>query len=565
MDDRAKKNEREEELDRFWSIDELLPKKKPVFSKRATNTEAVEIELAPRSDQTSTPAVTRTEVIPPREEETVVRRFIPPHSAEELQRIPKPIEEYVPRNALIRAVRIYRPKSEYQYYEVFLRDAIRLYPIRGVKCERTTFFSYVPQYSQMSRAQLEWYLWWRECLRNGELLPTDYSYVLLYVYELINLSEKLEPETVLASLLTVWEHYRDVYHQLDSALSEWVCDFCLLHHLTLPQNVSQKLLATAMTHSTLKEFYFLSDESQGYVKALLAFCNNYDYRRSKFYTEENAALFDKWIPAVLDRVVQSLSEEGRLFSATQMDDSRAERHAYSGALCVSRIKRRIEVEYCSFSRSNELRYFITDVIKYTENLLRVHLGVRSRLTIYSLPMSTKRLIDSFLSQALPPRERVAKNKREREEESFEKLYDLPRAPLSLANAAAIEERSWQTTERLIEAFGESLPEEPTLPQAPIILPQAPIETPHVAETEGDPLTARLLPYRAFFAAIHRGDRAEQRKASEESGKLLDALVDEINEIAAEEMGDILLEDTGEGFAPIEDYRDVFERLVENTD
>lgn len=564
MDDREKQKDRDQELDRFWSIEELLPKKKRAFTKQVSNTDAVEIELLPVSNDNREPSVRKTESVPPREEsDTVIRRFIPPHSADEFKKAPKPLDEYSPDNALIRTVRIYRPKSEYQYYEAFLRDAIRLYPIHGEPCERATFFSYVPQYSQLSRTQLEWYLWWRECLRKGEYLPTDYSYVLLYIYELINLSEKLEATAVQASLLSVWEHYRDVYHQLDSSLSEWICDFSLLHHLSLPQDISPRLLAAAMTHCTLKEFYFLSDASRGYVKALLAFCNNYDYHKSKFYTEENAALFDQWIPEVLDRVVQSLSEEGRLFSATKMDDSKSERHAYSGALCVSHIKRRIEVEYCSFSRSNELRYFITDVIKYTENLLRAHLGVRSRLTVYSLPMSTKMLIDSTLSQKLPPREPTQKAKRAREEE-FERLYDLPKKPLSLSNAAAIERSSWETTERLIEAFEENTPEEPSVTSVPKIPLEECVEEATKALEEGDPLALRLAPYREILLAISCGDLAKQRDIAQKKGKLLDAVVDEINEIAVDEMGDILLEDRGGGFAPIEDYRELFDGLIQST-
>ena len=45
------------------------------------------------------------------------------------------------------------------------------------------------------------------------------------------------------------------------------------------------------------------------------------------------------------------------------------------------------------------------------------------------------------------------------------------------------------------------------------------------------------------------------------GKLPDAVADEINEIAAEELGDILLEADDNGYRLIEDYRDALEDLL----
>ena len=534
MSEEKKNLSREEELDRFWDIDSLLPKKKPIFSSADTSTAEIEFGSPAKSS--------------PPEKSTVIRRFIPPYTEETEKQAPVPQEEYTPDHALLRRVRIYRPKSNYQYYETFVRDAIKLYPIHGERCERVTFFSYVPQYSQMSRAQLEWYLWWRECVRKGEYLQTDYSYVLLYLYEMINLSERLDPRQVQDAMLAIWIHYRDVYRQLDGYLSEWICDHSLLHRLSVPQTLPPKIFSAAMTHSTLKEFYFASDIASGYAGALIAFCNNYDYKKSKFCTGENVALFEKWIPAALNVVVDELSREGKLFSQTGMDDSRVVRNAFTGALCACGIKRNIEVEFCSFSRSNELRYFITDVIKYTENLLRAYLGVRSRLTVYSLPNTIRERIDRFMAEGLPPRQAIPKTKKETEPAAYEKLYDCPKKELSLSAAAEIEMASWSTTERLIEAFGEDEDE-------PIDV----IELP-VAETSSES-DDDFRPFLPFLRAARDGDFSAQSAIAKERGEMLDAIADAINEIAVDRMGDILLEETDGGYLVIEDYEDVLEELL----
>lgn len=549
------KRSREEELDAFWDIDALLPKKKTFFN-TPSDTSAAEIEFEPKQAVSAPQTQTQS---------TAVRRFIPPHSPTEEKQTPKPQAEYDPDHALIRHVRIYHPKSNYQYYEAFLRDAIRLYPIHGEKCDRVTFFSYVPQYSQMSRAQLEWYLWWRECVRNGEYLQTDYSYVLLYLYELINLSEKLEPQKVQADLFAIWEHYREIYHQLDGYLSEWICDFSLLHRLTLPTDCSPRLLSAAMTHCTLKEFYFASDSSSGYAGALIAFCNNYDYKKSKFYTTENAKLFDQNILAILNMIIDTFSAEGKLFSETKMDDSKVIRNAYTGALCACSIKRNLEVEYCSFSRSNELRYLITDVIKYTENLLRAHLGIRSRLTVYSLPNGVRERIDAYLQTHLPPRASVHKAKKAEIEETYEKLYDIPNAPLSLAHAAEIERLSWNTTERLIDAFSDGETENMPFNEPAFEAPAPVLTEAKQDETDGVENVSehQLCPYIPFLKAVQNGDGEAQRSYANDIGKMPDAIVDEINEIAVDRFGDILLEDTGDGFAVIEDYTDLLDELIQN--
>ena len=56
----------------------------------------------------------------------------------------------------------------------------------------------------------------------------------------------------------------------------------------------------------------------------------------------------------------------------------------------------------------------------------------------------------------------------------------------------------------------------------------------------------------------RGDTAEEDRLAKERGLLAEAFADEINSAAADVIGDVVLEDRGEGFAVIEDYREFFE-------
>ncbi len=546
MNDREKekRTSRKEELDRFWEIDELISPRRAV--PYACDTEATEVILEPIEEKEA-----HEQKIPPRPTDEPERHFIPPHSAQEILHAPRPEVEYEPDHALLHRVRLYRWKSDYRYYEQFVRDAVRLYAIHGEPCPRTPFFSYVPQYSQMNRQQLEWYLWWREQFRLGEYMDTDYSYLLLFAYELINLSTRMDPAPLRDALFQLWTHYRRTFYQLDSYLPEWICDLCLLHRLPPPELEEGKLLAAAMSHCTLKEFYVRGSGDDGYLRALMAFCSNYDYRKSKFCTAETAPLFDRVVFGALREVTVRTSEEGKLFSAANLEDSKMMRDAYTGALCSPRVKRRIEVEYCSFSRSHELRFLVTDIIKYTENQIRASIGVRSRLSIYALPIPIREVLDAYLPTVLPKRTRAAASVSS-EPPAYEKLYDTPRRPLSFAAAQEIERASWETTERLVDAFEEETEVSAVSESAP---PTKQEET-----ADGTPVSD-VARYQPFLRAVLREDTDGQRAEAGRAGLMLEAFADEINAWSADLMGDILLEESGTAFAVLEDYREWLEELL----
>ena len=75
-----------------------------------------------------------------------------------------------------------------------------------------------------------------------------------------------------------------------------------------------------------------------------------------------------------------------------------------------------------------------------------------------------------------------------------------------------------------------------------------------------PLQDALAPYLPFIAAVAAGDAQAQMQACRAMGKMLDAVADEINGIAVDVFGDVILEDAERGYAVIEDYREQLEYL-----
>ena len=241
------------------------------------------------------------------------------------------------------------------------------------------------------------------------------------------------------------------------------------------------------------------------------------------------------------------------------------RNAFEEALASYRVRYRIEIDYASFSRSHEMRFLVSNILKHTENRLRALLGVKSRLSIYSLPTNVRDCIDRYCDEFFPRRPHQ-KTDREREIPAYEKLYDLPERELDLSRARSIELQSWETTKRLTEAFADEVTPPPETTDDPLEAEprppmaetkQTPIEAGSEAPADGS-LRALLGQLYPFAEAAYRADFKGERTVSAELGMLPDVVADRVNEIAADALGDILLVDDGDGYLVLDDYRSLFE-------
>ncbi len=531
-------------LDEFWDIDKLLPQKKKttVFSSHTYDTTPVEVILKAK-ERTADNELKTIEMRPSDEGERKLSFVSAPSE-------PKaPATEYSPENPFIKNVKIYK-RDNFEYYAAFYEEGLKYLDADAPKCLEPSFFSYVPQYSQLDPEQLEFYIYMRGEIRQKNAVSASYSYILLYIFELIN----IEPskEKALEQLCFVWQSYRLKYQKIDSLLKEWVADFCLIHRLSPSVEILGSAYKTAIESANLKELYLCGGKSRSEIfsdgelaDALLKLCSNYDWKKSKYAVGENIPIYEKYIKSTLIKALSVLGGSGSFFVGA----GELKREAFTGAVCVPQMKCRIEVSYCSISRSHEMRFLVSDVVKHTENRLRAYLGIKSRLTVYSLPVNIRKCIDEYMDAELGGR---AARKKVEEKHDYDRLYDLPKREFSLDAAKKIEEASWETTNILIEAFEEEK-KEITVPEN---VPS--LELKSSADCDGESLEDALLPFIDFIVAALKEDFNEQIKLAEEKGRMLDSLADEINEIAAETYGDIILEKNGEYYCVIEDYKEMFE-------
>ncbi len=529
-------------LDEFWDIEKLLPQKRKTstFSAHTYDTSPVEVILKAK-ERTSDDKLKTIEMRPAGDSEkrlSFMTASIEP---------PVPQVEYSPENPFIKNVKIFK-RDNFAYYSAFYDDGMRYLEADAPKCLEPSFFSYVPQYSQLDPEQLEFYLYMRGEIRQKNAISASYCYILLYIFELINVEP--DKEKALLQLCFVWQSYRLKYPKLDALLKEWVADFCLLHRLSPSADILGNAYKTAIESANLKELYICGGKSKKQIfsdgelaDALLKLCSNYDFYKSKYATGENLPLYEKYIRGALIKVLTVLGESGSIFVGA----GELKREAFSGAVCVPDAKCRIEVSYCSISRSHEMRFLVSDVVKHTENRLRAYLGIKSRLTVYSLPVSIRKCIDDYMDAELGGR--TARKKVE-EKQDYVKLYELPKCEFSLEKAKKIEESSWETTNILIEAFENN--------EEVVAENIAPVEFSPSADCDEEKLNDALAPFIDFIKAALDENSKEQTKIAREKGRMLDSLADEINEIAAESYGDIILKKNGEYYCVIEDYKEMFE-------
>ena len=549
MGDEKKKDD----LDAFWDIDKLIPQRKQpaVFRAHTYDTEPVEVILKAK-ESTASGKLATIEMRPEQPEESKLT-FAP-----QVAQNPDPDDEYSPDNPFIKSVRIFK-RSDFGYYSAFYKDGIDYLELEGNKCPEPSYFSWVPQYSQLDPDQMEFYLYMRSELRKGRTISASYSYILLYIFELINVEPK--KEYALSQLSFVWHSYREKFPKLDPLMKEWITDFCLIHHLLPSTEQLGEAFKVALEGAMIKELYICAGKTEdemisspALASALLEYCTNYNWRSSKFATPENIPLYEKHTIGALRAVLSNLRGKNGVFVGL----AELKRDAFSNALCTPENKYKIEVSYFSISRSHEMRFLITDVIKHTENRIRAYIGVKSRLTVYSLPVDVRKCIDEYMDNNLAGK-RAPKKAEEHQE--YDKLYDVPKREFSLENARMIEEASWNTTKILVEAFEgdeELIPLEIDNKDPKPILPKEEAVCFDCEMSDEERLLKALAPNINFILFALEGNAYKQEAYAREMGRMLDSLADEINEISAEVYGDIILEKDGNAYTVIEDYKEMFD-------
>ncbi|MHA0858058.1 TerB N-terminal domain-containing protein [Paenibacillus sp. CMAA1364] len=421
------------------------------------------------------------------------------------------------------------------------------------------YFHYWPTYDSMTSSQSRWYFYWRGEVRGQRYPDTSLSYVFLYVYELINGIGWKNGMEGYHLMLDVWVAYRERHPKLTSYMIEWITDFVLVHQLSVPHEDVLGYAPHGLSGDLLELelMYRFHAETLDIPFTLLVRLLDVDVRKSKFYLEGGDALLHEYAPKVLALVDAYFSkQQGLRFIEIFSPGSPVskERELFQSATYDESLYGRFTTIFVSkISEHVPLREYITHLIRLTENKLREHMNVKGKLRGIELEPEIEMLVSRYLERMLkspsPEAQRpsvvIDEVKLARIQEDSESVRDMLTVNIDEADA----------TEDIV-VFVAPFIEEPVVAQSPITWDTTELPEEWMQFVKGLSQTQLEAIYvlKQGLGLIELGHIADQ------AGTMPELLLDDINEIAMDTIGDLIIE--GDGL--IEDYEPMLANLMKAT-
>ena len=395
-------------------------------------------------------------------------------------------------------------------------------------------------------------------------MPTDFSYVLLYIYELINFENPRHPDRIAEEVCSLWRAYREEFRQLDRYLPDWLCDYCLIHGVRLPYDMISDFILDVVEYASLGEFYFgdPSGKKSSYSTFIVCSASGYNYKKSKYYADNKEA-YDLHIPGA---AAYALGIEDTERSSAEEPKTIVKNDVFVGALCTSAARKSLRIEYVSASRSGVVRTEATFAVKYAENKLREAFGIRSRLDVRGLPDEVRSRIDGYFADLFGVNTGLSR----KSEPDYMAYYENEKKGIEYKKALEIERSSWETTALMCESFDEdtevSEPADAESERASVF------ETYTDSGAESEDIYSEDGGYSALFRALdqteaevlsctYKKDQRGAAAAAQKSAAYIGVICDEINEKALEHTGDILIECANGEYYVIADYDSEVEKWL----
>ena len=159
--------------DDFWDIDKLVPKKTAPLTTFSTKEKLVEVEIGLTESEANGAAASDEE-----------RKLTAPHTVPGNPELKEDVV-YCPKSGLLKRVSVRHTPDKYDFHSNFVKAAELYFDFKTAPCDFVSYYSYMPQYTQLNQAQRNYYFYWRSMVRRKKYIKTDYSYLYLYVYEII--------------------------------------------------------------------------------------------------------------------------------------------------------------------------------------------------------------------------------------------------------------------------------------------------------------------------------------------------------------------------------------------
>lgn len=501
------------EKDKFWDLNEyFIPKNRNITpTKKDTRTISITLDGEEKKDN-------RYEKIP--------ERIEPVKTAKSSRGF-----SYKRDNSLIRNVAVTPWTGNVKTYANFDEQVVENYDKTINEIDYMPFTSYFPTYSSLTKSQFEYYIYWRTMIREGKIIKCDSSYIFLYINECISSLSFVSPESVIDSLIFVWQNYRDEYNFLDKYVCEYITDISLIYNIRMDDRKYENIEKVYKSLS-LPEVFMASDYSNitySYIEEI----TKYSYKDNKFY-KMDSKIFDEYLEeGALEGIKRLLNDKEYMEGQTLSHELK---ESFNGACVSEKNKNWISISYISPRRNQTLRSMFISIIKLCENHIRSSMGIKTKYSIVPCPPnSVNEFLNQYYSEKLKYKTVVSLPK----EPEYMKYYEPSFDNANSNEAKDIENDAWQTVE-MLEGYTDEYVD---------------LNIPIVYEETKEDETG----YSAFINSLN----SEQKeclnsvisgtldKYIKEKHIVKDEIIRQINDIAYEKTGDIIIEND----IIIEDYYD----------
>ncbi|RRJ65668.1 hypothetical protein EHV15_24150 [Paenibacillus oralis] len=453
----------------------------------------------------------------------------------------------------------------------FAEEARKRVNEQGEPAPFAPFMSYWPTYEHMMESQQKWYFYWRSEVRDGRYPDTDLSYIFVYAYELINGVGWSDPQEGYAELNRIWIAYGGQYPQLNAYLKDWLADFAFVHALDVPllEIITRGGGSYPEALVDMELLRLFKEQPCRIPLALLLALSDYDLRRSKFYQGPGKSDLELWVPRIVGMLDAFLckTQGTRLIDKFHPGRERTiERYLFRSAVYDDSLYgRTASLVSVPLSSHRPLRKYITQTIRYAENQLRELRGFRGRLRGIVMDSETERLIDRYLEKEFAP-QTVSQPRIEIDAEKLAALKqdsDYVRSRLTIG----YEERD-ETAAEAISGLEGDLDSEADLDTLDIIVPEQEVDKEDGGSSaywDMPPLdedwasfAGRLdsVQLEALLALKGLSPDSALAAVAEAYGTMPELIMDEINQLAMETIGDLVVD----GGRLVPEYLEFFEHL-----
>ncbi len=168
--------------------------------------------------------------------------------------------------------------------------------------ENASFSSYFPYYQMLNYEQLRTYFTWRTKVRKGEITDTSMSYVFMYIYELLNNIGVENPQDGLSKILSFWYKYKLINPAINKYVIKWLKDYHIYYNM--PQPFSE----FAEGHNLTQYYPPMIDPDDSF--SLFCSISKYDIKKSVFFTDETINLIPDCFSYIVKRIHREFESAG---------------------------------------------------------------------------------------------------------------------------------------------------------------------------------------------------------------------------------------------------------------